>query len=284
MICQGKQTEALAILRHAAKLNGKEPEKLFPNDTFLSTTICNESQQLKCLNREETYIQSLSKLMSPKWRFFTLKIWGLWAGMGFAYYGSVLTITEIFASSSAKSNAQNEKISFDYGAILFSSLSELLGTILVIVLIDKMGRVPIQVLSYLFGGTFIFLLCFSNGHSHHSVIVCYAFLTRMFEMMASCVTWVLTAELLPTELRSSGHSAANAIGRIGAFFSPFLVASDYLSLRELGIIMFIVHVMTSICVFYLPETSGTDLGLISFDPDKKPVDKSYREMIDPEIE
>lgn len=283
LLCQGRQTESLAILRNAAILNGKDPDRLFPIGTILLPTDSEEIKHLKVANKEETYIQSLSKLVSPKWRLFTFKIWGLWAGMGFGYYGSILTITKIFGSSNASSDAQIKNSSFDYAAILLTSVSELMGTLLVIMLIDKIGRVPSIVFSYLLGGGLLLLLCYSNEHEHRNVMVCYGFLARMFEMMASCVTWVLTAELLPTELRTSGHSVANAISRVGAFISPFLLANDKISFHEIGIIMFIVHAMTSICAYHLPETSGTELGLISYDSDKESVDHSFREFIESEM-
>jgi len=288
LICQGRHKEALAILRNAAKLNGKEPDNLFPHDTVLLLSGAVEEQQVKITNQEETYIQSLSKLLEPKWRLFTLKLWGVWAGFGFGYYGSILTITNIFGSSNSSLNDddQIENITdFNYGAILFSSSAELLGTILVILLIDKIGRIPSQVLSYFFGGVFVLLLCFGSESKHHNLLVCYGFVARMFEMMGSCVTWVSTAELLPTEMRTTGHSAANAMARVGAFFSPYVVTSNNISLHGLGIIMFLVHLMTAICAYHLPETRGIELGLISdhFD-NKEDVDHSYRKFDLPETE
>lgn len=45
-------------------------------------------------------------------------------------------------------------------------------------------------------------------------------------MMGSCVTWVSTAEIYTTEVRTTGHASANAMGRTGAFFSPYLVGGN----------------------------------------------------------
>jgi hypothetical protein len=68
----------------------------------------------------------------------------------------------------------------------------------------------------------------------------------------------MTAEVLSTEIRSTGHSSANAMARLGAFFSPFLV--DTLSLQSLGILMLVVHWFTAFCVCQLPETKGAHMG------------------------
>ena len=40
------------------------------------------------------------------------------------------------------------------------------------------------------------------------------------------MTWVSTAEIYTTEVRTTGHASANAMGRTGAFFSPYLVGGN----------------------------------------------------------
>lgn len=59
-----------------------------------------------------------------------------------------------------------------------------------------------------------------------------------------------------------GHSAANAVARIGGFCSPFLIAGD-ISLINIGIVMLVVHFATAFFVSKLPETKGMDLGKVS---------------------
>ena len=77
--------------------------------------------------------------------------------------------------------------------------------------------------------------------------------------MGSCVTWVSTAEVLATEIRTTGHSAANAVARTGGFFSPYLVGGK-LPLPTVGIIMLVIHLFTAFCASRLPETRGKRLG------------------------
>ena len=81
---------------------------------------------------------------------------------------------------------------------------------------------------------------------------------------------VSTAEILSTKVRSTGHSLANAIARLGAFFSPFLVyvgggsddsSSMFSSLYlQKGFLMLAVHVVCVLCVSTLPETKGSHMG------------------------
>lgn len=58
---------------------------------------------------------------------------------------------------------------------------------------------------------------------------------------------------------NTGHSAANAVARIGSLFSPFLIEGGS-SLVKKGIVMLVIHAITVICVSQLPETKGGQLG------------------------
>ena len=83
-------------------------------------------------------------------------------------------------------------------------------------------------------------------------------------MSGNCVTWVHTAEIYTTEIRTTGHSAANAMGRTGAFLSPYLVGTNN-SLQFVGCSMLVIHLVTAWCASRLPETKGRDLGHTSLD-------------------
>ena len=78
-------------------------------------------------------------------------------------------------------------------------------------------------------------------------------------MGSSATTWVATAEILPTEIRNTGHAYANAVARIGGAISPFVVSSD-MDLRFVGSIMAAVSFVTCILSWHMPETQGKALG------------------------
>mmetsp|Transcript_15800 Transcript_15800/g.23681 ORF Transcript_15800/g.23681 Transcript_15800/m.23681 type:complete len:108 (-) Transcript_15800:161-484(-) len=81
-------------------------------------------------------------------------------------------------------------------------------------------------------------------------------------MAASSSTWVATAEIFSTEIRSTGHSATSAISRLGGFSIPYLVACGT-SLHTIGTLMLVIHVLAALCLSQLPETNGVDLGNVS---------------------
>merc|ERR1712194_689799 len=148
-----------------------------------------------------------------------------------------------------------------------SASAEILGLSVVIHTIDSVGRVPTQAISYVFGGLCFFSLTMAVGTVNNNVLVVLAFFGRAFEMMGNCVTWVSTAEILTTEIRASGHSAANAMGRTGAFFSPYLVGTNN-SIKFVGTTMLVIHIITACCAYQLPETKGRDLGHTSEESDE----------------
>jgi hypothetical protein len=205
---------------------------------------------------EETQKASMADLFKPKWRRTTFQLWGAWSGFAFGYYGAIFTITKIFQKEQTNNSSAD---AFDYTAIFVSSSAELIGTTLVILTIDRMGRISSQVVSYAVAGVSVCLLgILDETNANHNLLVFLGFLTRVFEMSATCVTWVSTAEILTTEIRTTGHSAANAMARIGAFICPFVIQNN--RPRTVGIIMLFVHIFTACCVSQLPETMGQSIG------------------------
>lgn len=148
---------------------------------------------------------------------------------------------------------------FDYSAIFISSCAEVVGAAIVIAVVDRIGRIPTQVASYTFGGLFVFLLCYFSNKSSRPLLIAFSFAARVAEMSGSCVTWISTAEIFSTEIRTSGHSVTNAVARLGGFIMPYILSAD-LSLKYIGAMMLFIHFGTALASYHLPETKGLDLG------------------------
>ena len=153
------------------------------------------------------FVDYSNNILKPKWRPLTLTLWATWFGFGFCYYGAVMTITEIFDNSNGDDIDDDGDYTsqFDYLAIFISSTSELVGTVLAIALVDRIGRIPTQVCSYCIGGISIFFLCLLADTSHRLLLVTISFIVRVNEMTATCVTWISTSEMLTTEIRTTGE-------------------------------------------------------------------------------
>ena len=269
---------------------------LFPNDDSNRVLqLRNDDPPLE--QQQQVKHAALADLFTPQWRGITLRLWGAWFGFAFGYYGTLLATTRVFATTSRgggneqdsddnyifhNNNDYHSNLSrlllsqagkaavvvreeFDYSAIFISNMAELVGTTLVILVVDRIGRIPSQVMAYAGAGILLCLLCTlaGTGAASRGTLIGLGFGARALEMAATCVTWVSTAEILTTDVRATGHSAANAVARIGAFLCPFVVErGGNASLVEVGVVMLLVHAVTVLCVCRLPETKGREMGLL----------------------
>ena len=72
---------------------------------------------------------------------------------------------------------------------------------------------------------------------------------------------------MTTEIRSTGHSASNAVARLAGSLSPFLVKGST-GFEKIGLVMMIVSFATAFLVHHLPETNGQRMGEVTpVDPD-----------------
>jgi hypothetical protein len=233
-----------------------------------------------------------------------------WFGLAFVYYGCIIAVSIVFSEIESTeqstvadviptdASASSATFEFDYSAIMISSSAEAVGLTFAIMVIDCLGRVKTQTLTYFLGGLCVLILGLLDYHvgrgvqvfessealsaasktedkglfpeddllekaEHQQVkrrhLIFFAFLARLFIMAATSATWLHTSELLPTEIRTTGHGLANASGRVGGLLSPFIITQSS-SLRLIGVVIFAVSIMASLCSYCLPETAGMALG------------------------
>lgn len=77
-------------------------------------------------------------------------------------------------------------------------------------------------------------------------------------MAASGATWVASPELYPTEIRATGHAICNAVARIGALLSPYVVMSS-LGIPTVATVLCITSMLAGLAAKLTPETAGADL-------------------------
>jgi len=289
----GRTQEALAILKRAARVNGHRSRDSHADRTRTRSDFpYPDGLQIESTSvpKEEQHSLNFARLLNKKWRMLTLKLWGTWLSFAVGYLGTVLIISRVFSASSDKGGGKGpghqqlqdgdmldtqtaRYYDFDYRAIFQSCAGEVLGLTMAVFTIDRFGRIPTQVVSYAGGGLSLFLLCYfaDNDNSNfkseqqeqaptrYYILVLLSFVARAFEMGATCVTWVSTAEILTTEIRTSGHSAANAIARLGSMMIPYLLVEST-PLTTVGYFMLFVHIFAIMCSLQLPETNGVAMG------------------------
>lgn len=303
---QGRTDEALAILRQATRTNGLDPQEAFPLHTRLAESVDPSASMDSPEDQDDQHYPQhnidtrsnsntrnnsiLALLCSRKWLNVTWRLLVAGFAEGFLYYGTVLAVTLVFSSptdttstttgqgnttdtSGPTTTARTTSYNFDYGAIITSSSAETVGVVLVVFVVDRVGRIRTQIASWTVGGLSTALLCLlhynissnnsgsSNGGTGPGMIVLVAlsFLARALAFTGASTLWITVTEILTTDVRATGHSITYAAGRIGGFLCPYAVNPSS-SLTAVGLVVLFVSLVDAAALATLPETLGAAMG------------------------
>lgn len=151
-----------------------------------------------------------------------------------------------------------------FGSALIS-LGFLVGCLIALLLVDRIGRRRIAIYSFLVSGIALLALALWPSGPIWFVATCFA-VYAIFIGGAQILEWVYPNELFPTEVRATAVGFATAVTRIGSAIGTFLVP---FALREIGIgaTMLVAAVISFIglisSLIWAPETKGLPLGLAS---------------------
>ena len=182
---KNRADEALVILKDAAKRNNQNADKIYSPGTIISS------------DEDEDEMTNVSSLFLPQWRKMVICMLLVWAFLDFIYWGTIQIVTLVFAEfeGNLRLFEEGEQFEYDYGAIISSSLAEVVGQTAVLFLIERWGRVPTQALAYACGALSVFCLCLvaymedTGSQTERYVLVLLAFAARMFIMGATSLTW-----------------------------------------------------------------------------------------------
>jgi len=246
LVANGRHEEALVIMREAAIINGKDPLTLFPEGTIFIQAP-----------EEEKGMHSVLCFFKKEWRSLMAALWGLNLMLAFLYLGPIQLVTLVFTEY----DGQGGYI-FDYFAIFASATAEIAGCFLDMALMSfGLGRVPSISALMIMLGIFTVSVCLVADDSapNRSGLIVLTFLMRMYAMSVYQLIWLLTAEMIPTKIRNSGHSACLFFTRLGGAATPWFVnaATPY---RVIGLTMGALSLLSSFLVSTLPETAGKAMG------------------------
>jgi sugar porter (SP) family MFS transporter len=177
------------------------------------------------------------------------------------YYGP-----QIFALAGSASHSSAILATFVVAIV------NVIGTVVGILLVDRIGRKPLLYVGVT--GMAVALFVLSYAFSHATVgsslgtiaIVCLMTYIACFAISLGAIAWILVAEVFPLRVRGRGVAAAT----LGSGISNFIVSLTFLSLIEsIGsartfAIYGAMSIVTLLFVrFIVPETCGRDLESIS---------------------
>ena len=175
------------------------------------------------------------------------------------YYGP-----QIFALAGSASHSSGILATFAVAIV------NVIGTVVGISLVDRVGRKPLLYVGVTGMTVALFALSFAFGHNATLgpslgaiAMVCLMIYIACFAFSLGAIAWILVAEVFPLRVRGRGVAA----GTLGSGISNFVVSFTFLSLIEaIGsartfAIYGALSIVTLIFVrFVVPETCGRDLA------------------------
>ncbi|XP_067856006.1 putative transporter SVOPL [Heptranchias perlo] len=210
-------------------------------------------------------------LVDVEYRRTTLQSWFIWLGTAFAYYGLVLTSSELLENNPVCRTMGDFKASevynsleschckmfesADYQTMVISTLGEFLFVPFSPFIIETLGRC--RSLALTMGTSGIFFL-FLNICSSRAVLTTILFILRALVSANFTIIYIYTAEVYPTNIRSLGLGSCSSMARIGAMIAPFIAQVLLGRWPVTALCLFsVVCIICSILAFTLPiETKG----------------------------
>ncbi|XP_078714024.1 solute carrier family 22 member 3-like [Lampetra fluviatilis] len=235
LISQNRKEQAFGVLKKISNVNGRE----------LSDNIRKNFEEVTKAD-EKAGSPSIADLMrSPKIRKYTVVLMIYWFVVGVVYQGLAMSTGNI-----------GDNV---YLAFLMGGLAEIPGALMVIALIDRVGRrLPMCVAPGLSG-----LACLATALVPHDIEwlnITLVTLGRLGLTMAYEMVTLVNNELYPTHLRNMAMSTCSSLSGIGGIVAPFVLYRLYTIWRHLPMVIFgILAIIGGSVILLLPETNGLPL-------------------------
>mmetsp|Transcript_4329 Transcript_4329/g.13050 ORF Transcript_4329/g.13050 Transcript_4329/m.13050 type:complete len:463 (+) Transcript_4329:1924-3312(+) len=255
----GRRKDAAEVFRRIAVKNGRG------DDPKVMEAIAEIERDDDDVAKEESSLQlfhdawtQYKALWDAKRRCTTAAVWAVWFGFGLAYYGVTLLVTRIYDYAD---DDDDFKCKFRYWQIFVVFSAEFVGTVALVPFIDSVGRVRSAFATYAL--TAICLVPVALGATANAVATQRFVFGCLYVALgsitaASSITWVHITELYPTEVRSTGHTAAFVVARVGAFLSGYVVDNGA-SILEATFVLILSTAVCAIGTATLEETRGKRL-------------------------
>jgi PHS family inorganic phosphate transporter-like MFS transporter len=213
----------------------------------------------------QSFTQGWVKLLTDR----TLRRWLIgtslaWFMMDFAYYGNTIASPEIIKLLSPGASLVHSTLI----TLLIFVVAAAPGYFVAIVFIERIGRRPIQILGFFMMALMFALIAGIPGVASTAApfVVLFGISYFFTEFGPNTTTFVYPAELFPTDVRTSGHGIAAALGKLGGFAGtylfPMMLASWGIRGAE-GIAAVTAVLGLAVTMALLPEPMGRSLEEIS---------------------
>jgi PHS family inorganic phosphate transporter-like MFS transporter len=195
-----------------------------------------------------------------------------WFMLDIAFYGLGLNTSVILTAigyTAPKSETYNYLYTMAAGNCIINLAGSVPGYYVTVALIEKLGRVKIQLLG--FGALTILFVVLSAAYLPLTTkalwlfIVLYSLAQFFFNFGPNATTFIIPGEVFPTRFRTTSHGICAASGKLGAIISSYGFTYLAPAWGVQGLLGFFSAVMFMgfLCSFMVPETAKISLESLS---------------------
>lgn len=188
---------------------------------------------------------------------------GTWFVFDYAYYGNSISTPLILKAVAPDASL----ITSTLLTLLIFLVAAVPGYILAFLFMDRIGHKRLQLIGFVCMGLAFLAIGVVPGVTKEIVpfIIIYGISYFFAEFGPNTTTFVLSAELYPVNLRTTGHGLSAGIAKIGAFIGVFLfpLIQAALGLNGTLDITFVFALVGCALTLLLPEPAGKSLEEVS---------------------
>ncbi len=208
-------------------------------------------------------------LFSKRFIRQTILTAGAWLLMDISYYGVGIFTPTIMSSMHfmSQGNFIHQTLALGRNTV-FVNIFILIGAYLAVVLIERMGRIKLQALGFIVVTFSLLQLAVSPFFHTHSwqlfnIFCGFALFNIFINLGPGATTYLIPAEVYPTEIRASGHGFATSCGKIGAVLGVFFLPILEFHIGSLATVLIIA--LTTFLGFILTVIFGVETTGASVD-------------------
>ncbi|XP_072019040.1 organic cation transporter protein-like [Amphiura filiformis] len=240
LISQGREEEALQIIKRAAKINKVKLKYVETN--IPGKQVLQSANGRPVMRRRHS---AVDLVRTPNMRFKTIKIYFNWISSSMAYYG-LSFMTEDLGSD-------------PFLAFFIAGAVEIPAYILCLLFLNRFGRKWLTSIFMVAGG--VALLCaIPVPNEYTNMTLAIAMVGKLCISGSYAIVYLYAAELFPTPIRNAGVGMGSFTSRIGSILAPQILLLGDAFTPQLPIAIFGgLALVAGLLVLLLPETLNKKL-------------------------
>ncbi len=248
--------------RYVARVQGKAQEARQSLSRFVGAQITGSAEVKQ---QRLSFWQFIS---NPKYLLYLVGTAGTWFVCDYAYYGNSISmplVLKLVAPSATPITT------YAWTLIVFA-VAAVPGYALAVSKMDKIGHKKLQLIGFIFMGLAFGIIGIVPNMTSMIVPFLIVFGASYFfaEFGPNTTTFVMSSEVYPTSVRTTGHGISAGVAKIGAFIGVFVfpILTATFGLRGTLFITFLFSIVGVLLTLLLPEPAQRSLETVSGeDPD-----------------